>query len=63
MLGGVYDRKIFIPGETRKNDHARRSLIEDGGLIALLQIFLKTDEEEIKSEVNSFIQNLDIIDY
>ena len=38
---------MYIPGETRDNDMARRNLIERGGLMALICINCKCDEEEI----------------
>lgn len=48
-LGGIYDRKMYIPGETRENDKVRKILIENGGLVALIYINKKGLEEEIKN--------------
>ncbi|KRX02354.1 hypothetical protein PPERSA_09971 [Pseudocohnilembus persalinus] len=62
-LGGIYDRKAFIPGETRKNDDARRSLIENGGVLALIQIKHQTDEDLIIEQMKKFFLNLDLKDY
>ena len=38
VLGGIYDRKMYIPGETRELDKARKMLIDNGGLLALIFI-------------------------
>lgn len=35
-FGGIYNRRLYIPGETRDNDKIRKILIENGGLLALL---------------------------
>lgn len=47
-LGGIYDRKMYIPGETRENDKVRRILIENGGLTALIYISKKALEKELQ---------------
>jgi len=38
VLGGIYDRKMYIPGETRIHDEIRKILIDNGGLMALILI-------------------------
>jgi len=47
-IGGFYNRKMYIPGQTRDNEYARKNLIESGGLMALIYIYEKCDEEVIK---------------
>lgn len=61
-LGGIYNRKMYIPGETRDNDTARRILIENGGFIALMMIAQNAIEESLRKEPNIFLENLDLCD-
>jgi hypothetical protein len=61
-LGGIYNRKLYIPGETRDNDQARKNLIEGGGMMCLIYVANQTEENEIKSVINEFIDNLEIKD-
>lgn len=62
-LGGIYNRRMYIPGETRDNDKIRRILIENGGLLALLWINNNAIDTEIKKITKEFIDNLDIFDF
>ncbi|EAR92967.2 tubulin-tyrosine ligase family protein (macronuclear) [Tetrahymena thermophila SB210] len=62
-LGGIYNRRQYIPGETRDNDKIRRLIIENGGLLALLWIRKKVNDNEIKKISQDFIDNLDISDF
>ena len=39
---------MYIPGETRENDKARRFLIENCGLLALIAVNEYAIEEELK---------------
>lgn len=58
LLGGIYDRRNYIPGETRENDQIRRILIEGGGLLALLIINKKSTEEEYRQQSKVLLDNL-----
>jgi len=40
-LGGNYNRRMYIPGETRENDEARKVFIESGGLLTMI-IFIES---------------------
>jgi len=46
-FGGIYNRKLYIPKETSEHDQARKNLIENGGLLALIYIYFKNEEEKI----------------
>ena len=63
VIGGIYNRKMYIPGQTRENEEARKNLIEGGGLMALIYINEKCDEKEIKAETSEFLDNLALNDY
>lgn len=62
-LGGIYNRRMYIPGETRDNEKTRKILIENGGLLALLQIQRKAIQEDIRKIASDFIENLDLSDF
>ena len=36
IFGGIYNRRMYIPGETKDLDSTRKIMIENGGLIILL---------------------------
>ena len=40
-FGGIYNRRMYIPGETKDQDFARKIMIENGGLITLLNLSKK----------------------
>ena len=46
-FGGIYNRRLYIPGETSDHDQARKNLIENGGLLPLIYIYFQNDEEKI----------------
>lgn len=54
---------MYIPGETRDNDRIRKILIENGGLLALLQIKKKAICEDIRKIAADFVDNLDFLDF
>eukprot|EP00825_Cyclidium_porcatum_P039901 TRINITY_DN493_c0_g1_i7.p1 TRINITY_DN493_c0_g1~~TRINITY_DN493_c0_g1_i7.p1 ORF type:complete len:823 (-),score=148.33 TRINITY_DN493_c0_g1_i7:267-2735(-) len=58
LLGGIYDRRNYIPGETRENDQIRKILIEGGGLLAIIIIYKKSTQEEFKQECRLLLDNL-----
>lgn len=62
-LGGIYDRKMYIPGETRENDKVRKILIENGGLVALIYIHKKALEQELRDIPAQFLENLQLTDF
>ena len=49
MLAGIYNRKVYIPGETREKNKLRTEFINLGGLLALLIISENAIDEDIKS--------------
>ncbi len=63
VLGGIYNRKMYIPGETTENDKVRRILIENGGLLALIAVSQCAFEKEIRDVPTEFLNNLDLQDY
>lgn len=62
-LGGIYDRKMYIPGETRENDRARKVLIENGGLLVLINLASAAIEPDIREMPRQFLNNLELADY
>lgn len=62
LLGGTYDRRAYIPGETRENEQIRKILIEGSGLLAVIIINRKCLSDEIKAETQAFLANLSIAD-
>jgi hypothetical protein len=39
-LGGIFNRKMYVPGETRENEKAREEFLMNGGLHCLLRLYL-----------------------
>ena len=48
MLAGIYNRRVYIPGETREKNKLRTEFINLGGLLALLIISQNAIDEDIK---------------
>jgi len=51
-LAGKYDRKMYIPGETRDFDLVREFLINQGGIIGLMIVSKCSVDEEIREMPN-----------
>lgn len=47
VFGGIYNRRMYIPGDTKDLDMARKVMIENGGLISLL-FLSKRDEIDLE---------------
>jgi hypothetical protein len=48
-LSGKYDRKMYIPGETRDHVKVRDFLINQGGILALLMVSKLSLDEELRA--------------
>lgn len=51
-LSGKYNRKNYIPGETRDNVQAREFMINQGGILALMMVSKLSPDEEIQAMPN-----------
>ncbi|EAR88446.3 tubulin-tyrosine ligase family protein (macronuclear) [Tetrahymena thermophila SB210] len=65
VIGGQFDRKKYIPGETQNSEKSRKQLIQNGGLIVIY--FLQQNEdlsfENINSSIKQFLDSLDYQDF
>jgi hypothetical protein len=63
-LGGVFNRKIYIPGETRELDKIRNFFTAQGGIIAMWLLGTRSLEDDIREiAVKSFLSNLELQDW
>ena len=56
-FGGTYNRRMYVPGETKDADMARKIMIENGGLIMLLFLCKREDiEEKWRNDIKEFLE-------
>ena len=63
-LGGVFNRKLYIPGETREANKLRTFFIAQGGIITIWLISKNSLIEEMKEHcLKNFLNYLELSDW
>ncbi|KAL4469542.1 hypothetical protein ABPG74_004795 [Tetrahymena malaccensis] len=65
IIGGQFDRKKYIPGETQNSEKSRKQFIQNGGLIVIYFLQQKNDLsfESVNSIIKQFLESLDYQDF
>ncbi|KAL4488030.1 hypothetical protein ABPG72_009368 [Tetrahymena utriculariae] len=65
VIGGQFDRKKYIPGETWNSEKSRKQFIQNGGLIVIYFLQQKEDLsfESVNSSIKQFLGSLDYQDF